>query len=619
MLGPVSGADETPARQILVLQSLNRGNLVLDHFTGGLRIEMDERAGEPLNVVQIVVGTTGSVGAPEQAVVDFIRSTYAGRPPPELILTIAGPAAVFARKHRAQLFPDTPILFSAVDYRYLQGTPQGENEAAISAINDFPGLIDDVLQLLPETRQVFVVLGSGSLGQFWHERLERDFKRFQDRVSFAWSSDLSLAEMLSRCANLPKNSAIFYLTFGTDASGTAYADERVVAELRVHANAPLFAVQSPYMGSGIVGGRLVDMDELARNTADAAIRILNGTPSSGIGFVTRRAGRAVFDWRELQRWGVSESRLPTGSEVLFRRPSLWVEYRTAVLVAAGALAVQALLIIGLLLERRARRRAEIESRKNLTLAADATRRVTMSALTGSIAHELSQPISAMIFNAEALQLMLKANRATPEDIADILSDIQGDGILAVQIIERQRSMLRSREIEKKPIDLQAIVHDTLALVAHDVRERQVKVMIDLASNDRVIHGDAILLEQVLVNLVMNAMDAMAEIPQEQRLITISSEFRRSDVDISVRDTGPGLPANLIGKVFTPFVTTKSQGLGIGLAIARNIVQAHGGNIAARNNSGKGATFTVTLPVGEATRVPSVAHEVVGVVSESPVA
>ena len=118
-----------------------------------------------MNVVQVVVGPTGFVGAPEQAVVDYVRSTFTERPKPDLIMTVAGPAAVFARKYRQQLFPDTPLLFASVDQRFLRDAPLGENDAAVPAvINDFPRIVDDILQLLPQTKQVFMVVGSGELG-----------------------------------------------------------------------------------------------------------------------------------------------------------------------------------------------------------------------------------------------------------------------------------------------------------------------------------------------------------------------------------------------------------------------------------------------------------------------
>ena len=191
-----------------------------------------------------------------------------------------------------------------------------------------------------------------------------------------------------------------------------------------------------------------------------------------------------------------------------------------VLSAAGVLAIQSLLIVGLLYQRRARQRAEIESRRNLALAADASRRQTMSALTSSIAHELGQPLSSMMHNAQALQMMVTANRATPDTIGEILSDIQTQGVHATQIIDRHRTMLRSHQLDKKPIDLHAVINESLALVAHDMRARQVEATVNLSSNPCVISGDQVLLQQVLVNLVMNAMDAMAETPPARRHVTI---------------------------------------------------------------------------------------------------
>jgi signal transduction histidine kinase len=594
MLAPASGEAQPLVRQVLLLQSFDRGNMILDHFTGNLRVDLDRSAGSPVNVVQVVVGPTGFVGATEQAIVDFIHSAYVDRLKPDLIVSVAGPAAVFARKYRRQLFPDSPLLFAAVDQRYLGDTPLGVNETAVAVLNDDAGLVDDILLLLPDTRQVFMVMGSGQIGRFWHQELNEQFKRFHDRLTFVWSDDLSLAEILRRCASLPAHSAIFYFTFGTDAAGAAYADERVLADLHATAKAPLFATHSVYLGSGIVGGRLMSIDDLARHTADAALRLLNGASPGSVRIPPQPPGQPIFDWRELQRWGIPESRLPPGSVVRYRRPSLWQEHRGTVLSAASAMAILVFLIAGLLFERRARQRAEIDSRRNLALAADASRRQTMSALTHSITHELGQPLSSIMHNAQALQLMITAKSATPDTIGEVLSDIQAEGVLATQIIERHRAMLRSHQLQRKPIDLRAVVHESLVLVARDMRARQITVNLNLSSNPCVISGDQVLLQQVLVILMINAMDAMAEMPPARRHLTITSEVRCADVEVTVRDTGSGLPADIIGTLFTPFVTTKSHGVGIGLTIARTIADAHGGTIEARNNPEGGATFTVTL-------------------------
>jgi len=329
------------------------------------------------------------------------------------------------------------------------------------------------------------------------------------------------------------------------------------------------------------------------------------------------AGPPIFDWRELWRWGIPESRLPPGSVVQFRPPSLWAEHKATVLTAVGAIVLQSFLIALLLFESRARQHAEIESRRNLALAADANRRETISALTASIGHELGQPLSAIMNNAKTLQIMVAANRPAPDATAEILADIKTEVVLATQIIERHRTMLRSHQLDKTPIDLHAVIDETLALVAHDMRARQIETTLDLSSTPCVIDGDHVLLQQVLVNLVRNAMDALAEAPPASRRITIRSAVTAADIEVSVRDTGTGLPAEIIGTLFTPFITTKSLGLGIGLTIAQRIVDAHAGTITAHENANGGATFTVTLPRRVAEDASSTFHRDRGIDSARP--
>ncbi|HKO89407.1 MAG TPA: ATP-binding protein, partial [Burkholderiales bacterium] len=576
---------------------LNRGSLILDNFTGSFRVNLDERAGKPVNVVQVVVGPTGFIGAPEQAVVDYIRSMYADRPAPDLIMTAGGPAAVFARKYRQQLFPRTPLVLAAVDERYLRGAPLAENETAVAAVNDIPRVVDGILQVLPETKQVFMVIGSGTIGRFWRRELETSFARFQGRVTFIWSDALSLSDILGRVSNLPKDSAIVYLLFSADAQGGAYADEQALAAIHTAANAPLFSAHSSHFGYGIVGGSLMPMDDLAQRTADVVTRVMNGEPPANLTVPPQLLGQPTFDWRELQRWHIPETRLPDGSVVKFRPPSLWDEYKLTILAAVAALVVQSLLILWLLFEHRARQRAEIESRRNMALAADANRRETMSALTASIGHELAQPLTSVLLNVQALQRMLKTRRVTAEETDEILADIRTEAALAAQITDRHRTMLRGRQLDKKPIDLHSVINESLALVGNDMRARQIEMALDLCSPSCFIEGDHVLLQQVLLNLLRNAMDALGGTLPARRQITIQTSVKAANVELCVSDTGTGVPADKMDELFTPFVTTKSHGLGIGLTIARSIVDAHRGTIVARANLDGGATFIVTLPRG----------------------
>jgi signal transduction histidine kinase len=560
-------------------------------------VELDRIAATPVNLVQVVVGARGLVDPPDEAVIAFIRSTFANQKP-DLVMTIAGPAAQFARKYRPSLFPDTPLLLAAVDRQVVGAAPLRADEAAVMVAQDFSQRIADILALEPQTSQVFMVVGARETAKFWHVELERQFKRFEGRLTFVWSDDMSLQEIVRRCASLPRDAAIFYLSFGTDGSGATYTDEQVLNRIHTTASAPLFGLQGAYIGHGVVGGFVVPVDVVSRNTADAVVRLLDGATPASIVVPPQLSDRPIYDWRELDRWSIPESRLPPGSTVLYRPQSLWDQYRTSVLFAFAVLFIQSLLIAGLLYQRRARQRAELDSRKNLALAADANRRQTMSALTSSIAHEVGQPLSAMIHNAQALQMMVTAGKVTPETTGEILSDIRAQGLRATEIIERHRTMLRSRQLNKQPLDVHAVINESLALVAHDLEARRIETSINLASIPCVVSGDQVLLQQVLVNLVMNAIDsidAKAGTAPARRQVAIVTDVNDAHVDISVSDTGVGLPEQLDGTLFTPFVTTKSKGLGIGLTIAKTIVEGHGGTIAARNNADGGATFSIKLP------------------------
>ena len=180
-----------------------------------------------------------------------------------------------------------------------------------------------------------MVTGSGPVGQFWRRELENEFRRFHDRLTFVWFDDLSVPETLRRAASLPDDSAIVFLAFGTDATGAAYADERVFADLHAAANAPMFAAHSVYLGAGIVGGSLLSIDDLSRNTADVAVRLLNGAPPGSVTIPPQSARPA--DIRLARAAAVGHPREPIAAgqrRALSQRRACGRAYRGTVLSAA---------------------------------------------------------------------------------------------------------------------------------------------------------------------------------------------------------------------------------------------------------------------------------------------
>src|SRR5262249_53076369 len=261
---------------------------------------------------------------------------------------------------------------------------------------------------------------------------------------------------------------------------------------------------------------------------------------------------------------------------------------------------------GLVCERRRRRRAEIESRRNMAAIAHLDRRAAMGELATSLAHELNQPLNAILQNAGVAQLLLTSNPVPPGlgEMTDIISDIRKDDIRASEVIRRMRGLLQKHELELRPVDLNEVAHETIAIVRPDAKSREIDLEMELADGVRPILGDRVHLQQVLLNLLMNAMDAVAAMPPERRRVRVWTRQSDGEVRMSVRDTGTGIPAERTTDIFEPFYTTKNEGngMGMGLAIARNILDAHGGRIEAENNTSGGATVWFSVPLSAAQKL-----------------
>jgi signal transduction histidine kinase len=239
-----------------------------------------------------------------------------------------------------------------------------------------------------------------------------------------------------------------------------------------------------------------------------------------------------------------------------------------------------------------------------------TRLTTMGELTASIAHEVNQPLTAVINNAGACIDLLDPAPERPgedgpsrashlEEVREALGEILDDAERASAVIVRIRQLAKRAPIEKLLLDLRHVVKDVLALARYESATRQVTIHTDLPQDLPLVLGDRVQLQQVLLNLVMNGMDAMNSVPEEKRVLLVLGKHETRDgvpaVILCVQDAGIGLKAEEMDRLFEAFYTTKPQGMGMGLAISRSIIEAHGGRLWAEPNQGPGATFSFTLP------------------------
>ena len=243
-----------------------------------------------------------------------------------------------------------------------------------------------------------------------------------------------------------------------------------------------------------------------------------------------------------------------------------------------------------------RKRAEAEAQRNRQELAHFTRVSTMGELTASLAHELSQPLSGILTNAQAAQRLLRMPSPDLVELRDVLADIVDDDKRAADVIQRLRDLLRKSELSRKPFELNGMIHEVVRLLGSDAVIRNVTCMLELHPEPVFVIGDRVQLQQVVLNLLLNAMEAIGESDDGNRCIVVRTGSELGAIHVAVQDAGPGLTDGAERRIFEPFYTTKPAGMGMGLSIARSIIQAHGGLIWATRNPERGATFHLALPV-----------------------
>ena len=246
-----------------------------------------------------------------------------------------------------------------------------------------------------------------------------------------------------------------------------------------------------------------------------------------------------------------------------------------------------------------RRRAELQvdvHRRELTHLG---RVATLGELAGTLTHELSQPLAAVLTNAQVARRLIDRPALDVDELRATMDDIIRDNRRAADVIDRLRTLLRKGDAAMRPIDVSEVAREVLEFAAGELRARRISVKSHLTPGVALTLGDRVQLQQVLLNLVLNACEAMNATPVPERELTVATSMDDSAVAISVSDRGPGIPEGQLERVFEPFVTFREKGLGLGLSISRSIVTSHGGSIGAENNVGGGARFCCRLPIAPA--------------------
>ena len=583
-------------KTVVILHSYGQNFKPWSEYSKALRQELERRSSWPLVVNDFSVTTArGDEENAERHFAEYLSALFVHRSP-DLVVAFGAPGGAFVQRHRKDLFAATPMILTAIEQRRVQQSALTENDTVVAVRQQVPVIFGNILQLLPETKTIAVVIGNSPNERFWIGELQRELEPLKGRVTFLYWNDLSFDEVLKRAASLPPNSAIYWNQPQVDVLGAVHEGERALKDLYTVANAPIFSYDDSFFNGEIVGGPMTSVSDGVRTTTDVALRILGGEKPADIKLTVLEYGPAKYDWRQLQRWGISESRLPQGSEVYFRQPSAWDLYRWPVSLVALLIVLQGTLITGLLHQRRRRMYAELQATQRMSELAHLNRLSVAGELAASIAHEINQPLGAILTNTETLELMLKAPAPDLDEIREIVDEIRTADERASDVITHLRSILKKKPFELKAIEINEVVAEAVELLSSLALARHVKMSTLLSPTPLPAIGDRVQLQQVIINLIMNSLDALSSISSEERTITFRTALMDSVALISVSDTGPSIPADKLNEIFEPFFTTKQSGIGMGLSIARTIVEAHDGRLWAENRPDGGAVFYIAIPL-----------------------
>ena len=532
-------------------------------------------------------------GAIESDIVALLQRKYVDTPI-DLVIASGNDALEFAARHRDAIWPNAAILFNGV----FEGTQwhRPPRTAGVKMALDVEGTVDLGRALVPSARRLYVVSGSSAYDREILVVAMQKLARIEPPLEIQYLTGLTRGQASARVSALEKDDLVLYLTMLRDSDGQLSGPNApALVQVASSSSVPVLSTIQTQYGRGVIGGSSPRYDLHGRAAGELARRILQGVDPDTIDVRTVPAATCEVDWYALRRWQVEEGNVPAACTLVNRPPDAPRTYLWQVVIAIAIIVVQAALLSVLLVQSRRRRIAQARLQARTADLAQESRISMIGALTANLAHEINQPMGAILSNAEAAQIMLEQGTLTPEKLREILNDIRADDLRASEVIRTLRGLFARSQWRPTAIEANTEVAEALRHVQFEAARRDVKLMPNYGSGMPAVLGDSVQLQQVVINLVVNAIEAVAHLAGIRREVRIETSVVSNGVAIAVADEGPGLSPEDAGRLFESTFTTKRESMGFGLSIVRSIVEMHRGRVWFEPNLPHGAVFHVWLP------------------------
>jgi signal transduction histidine kinase len=539
---------------------------------------------------------------------DFYRKNYQGRKP-HLIMSTDVPALRFLLVHGEELFPGVPIVFVDADRDFVAAQKLPPNVTGVTGFLDITGTLELIQHVHPDTQRVAVIVGSSPSDKAMERVAQQAFESFDGRLEFVWLRGMPVDELIKAVNTLPEKTVALYLVQFEDRTGQQYVPRAILQTFSDAAKVPVYGLWDTLLQHGIVGGRLATVEEDGYRAAKLAARVLRGEAPADLPVVDRLSNPPIFDGVELARWSIKQKRLPADSRIRNRPASTWDEHRAEILVTVAVITVQALMIAALILSRRRlryaqdalhdensrRREAETMAVRLRGQLARFSKERSLGTLATSIAHEINQPLIAIQNYAQAARRRLQANTVEAPKLSELVAKIEGQAERAGAITQHVRALVNHDEPNLRPVSLYPLLQEVIRIMEPEIAARGCHIACEPVTDLPPVLADTLQVQLVLVNLLQNALHSVSAGKVSEKLISVEvRELDGHEVQVSVTDRGEGVPSERVNDIFEPLYSGKVAGMGMGLAICRDIIDTHGGRIWYDPSPEGGAIFRFTL-------------------------
>lgn len=539
---------------------------------------------------------------------DFYRKNYQSRKP-HLIMPTDVPALRFLLVHGKELFPGVPIVFVDADRDFVAAQKLPPNVTGVTGFLDITGTLELIQHVHPDTQRVAVIVGSSPSDKAMERVAQQAFESFAGRLEFVWLRGMPVDELIKAVNTLPEKTVALYLVQFEDRTGQQYVPRAMLQIFSDAAKVPVYGLWDTLLQHGIVGGRLATVEEDGYRAAKLAARVLRGEAPADLPVVDSLSNPPIFDGVELARWNIKQKRLPAGSRIRNLPASTWDEHRTEILVTVAVITVQVLMIAALMLSRRRlryakdalhdensrRREAETMALRLQGRLARFSKERSLGTMATTIAHEINQPLIAIQNYAQAARRRLQANTVEAPKLSELVAKIEGQAERAGAITQHVRALVNHDEPNLRPMPLYPQLQEVIRVMEPEIEIRGCHIACEPVTDIPQVLADTLQVQLVLVNLLQNALHSVCAGQDSEKLISVEvCELDDQEVQVSVIDRGEGVPPERVNDIFEPLYSGKVAGMGMGLAICRDIIDAHGGRIWYDPNPEGGAIFRFTL-------------------------